>query len=77
MVVGEKVWECTNKMAQATIEIAKKKYKGLNVNAIVAIKKGDMIILRKDVFDNTEALIEEVTKWTHGGYKCYYTTKKG
>ena len=77
MVVGDKVWEVSRKMANVTIEIAKQKYRKENVNAIVAVEKDNIISLQKDVFDSTDALVKAVTNWERGGYKCYYETKKG
>lgn len=77
VIIGEKVWLMPRKMANATIQIAKQKYIKENVNAIVAIEKADMVIMRKDVFDNTDSFVKEITSWEHGGYKCYYVTKKG
>lgn len=76
LIIGNKAWKSTRKMADATIELGKKKYKEENVNAIVAVEKDNMISLLKDVFDTTESLVEEITKWQRGGYKCYYTMKK-
>ena len=77
VVVGNKVHQTSEKMAKAIIDMAKQKYKKENVNAIVAVRKDDIISLQKDVFDTVEELINQVEKWTQGGYKCYYTTKKG
>ena len=76
MVVGDKLYECSRKMAMATIELAKQKYKKENVNAIVAVEKDGMITLLKDVHEETDSLIEEVTKWTKGKYKVHYVTTK-
>ena len=77
MVVGNKVWEVSRKMANATIELAKQKYMKENVNAIVAVEKDGIISMQKDVFDKTDAFVKAVANWEHGGYKCYYISKKG
>ena len=77
MVVGSKVWEVSRKMVNATIELAKKKYIKENVNAIVAVEKNGVIDLQKDVFDKSDAFVEAIQNWERGGYKCYFTTKKG
>ena len=76
MVVGEKLWRCTRRMAMETINLAKQKYKKENVNAIVAVEKNGLIALRKDICKDEDDLIEEVTNWKKGGYKVYYTISK-
>ena len=76
MVVGNKVWEVSRKMANATIELAKQKYMKENVNAIVAVEKDGIIAMQKDVFDKTDAFVKEIQNWERSGYKCYYNTKK-
>lgn len=75
VVIGEKVYEVSNKMAMATINIAKNKYKEENVNAIVAVQKDNIISMQKDVFDTSAALEKAITNWGHGGYTCYYVKK--
>ena len=77
VVIDKKVWEVTRKMANGIISMAKKKYSEENVNAVVAVEKGNIISLQKDVFDKTDAFVKAVANWERGGYKCYYTTKKG
>lgn len=77
VIIGDKVWEVNRLMAETIIKMAKKKYKEENVNAVVAVEKDKIIAMQKDVFDNTDALVKAVTNWERGGYKCYYTTKKG
>lgn len=77
MVVGTKVWEVSRKMVNATIELAKQKYMKENVNAIVAVEKDGIIAMQKDVFDKTDAFVKAIQNWERGGYKCYFTTKKG
>lgn len=77
MVVGTKVWEVSRKMVNATIELAKQKYMKENVNAIVAVEKDGIIVMQKDVFDKTDAFVKAIQNWERGGYKCYFTTKKG
>ena len=76
MVIGNKVWEVTNKMASSVIELAKQKYAKENVNAIVAVEKDNTVSLQKDVFEDTDAFVKAITNWQSGGYKCYYNTKK-
>lgn len=76
MIIGSKVWEISRRMVNSTIELAKQKYRKENVNAIVAVEKDNIIAMQKDVFNDTDAFVEAVTKWERGGYKCYYTTKK-
>ena len=76
MVIGNKVWEVTNKMASSVIELAKQKYAKENVNAIVAVEKDNTVSLQKDVFEDTDAFVKAVESWERGGYKCYYNTKK-
>ena len=77
MVVGNKVLEVSRKMVNATIELAKQKYMKENVNAIVAVEKDGIIAMQKDVFDKTDAFVKAIQNWERGGYKCYFTTKKG
>lgn len=73
MVIGEKVWVVTRKMANATINIAKEKYRKANVNAIVGVEKDNIISLQKDVYESTEALDKATQEWNQGGYICYHT----
>ena len=77
LIIGEKVWEVSSKMAKVIVGIAKENYIKENVNAIVAVEKDGIITMQKDVFDNTDAFVKAVTNWERGGYKCYYTSKKG
>ena len=77
MVIGNKVWEISRKMVNATIELAKQKYMKENVNAIVAVEKDGTIAMQKDVFDKTDAFVKAIQNWERSGYKCYFTTKKG
>ena len=77
MIAGHKVWDVTRKMAKATIELAKQKYMKENVNAIVAVEKDGIISLQKDVYEETDAFVKAIQNWERGGYKCYFTTKKG
>lgn len=75
LIVGDKTYQVTDKMANATITLAKEKYLTQNVNAIVAIKKGDMVVLQDDVYEDTVAFEQAINNWKHSGYKCYYTKK--
>ena len=77
LIIGEKVWEVSSKMAKVIVGIARENYIKENVNAIVAVEKDGIITMQKDVFDNTDAFVKAVTNWERGGYKCYFTTKKG
>ena len=77
LIIGEKVWEVSSKMAKVIVGIAKENYIKENVNAIVAVEKDGIITMQKDVFDKTDAFVKAVTNWERGGYKCYYTSKKG
>ena len=77
LIIGEKVWEVSSKMAKVIVGIAKENYIKENVNAIVAVEKDGIKNMQKDVFDNTDAFVKAVTNWERGGYKCYYTSKKG
>lgn len=76
MIVGNKVWQVSKKMANATINMAKQKYEKQNVNAIVAVAKGNVVCLHKDVYETAEEMLAEVTKWINGQYSVYYVTKK-
>lgn len=64
-------------MALNIVLLAKEKYKKENVNAIVAVEKGKIFTLQKDVFEDTDAFVKAIQNWERGGYKCHYTTKKG
>ena len=76
VIMGEKLWSCSRKMAKQIIGLAKEKYKKENVNAIVAVEKNGTITLLKDVYDSAEEMLDEVTKWTKGKYNVYYITKQ-
>ena len=77
LIIGEKVWEVSSKMAKVIVGIAKENYMKENVNAIVAVEKDGIITMQKDVFDNTDAFVKAVANWERGGYKCHYISKKG
>ena len=61
LIIGEKVWEVSSKMAKVIVGIAKENYIKENVNAIVAVEKDGIITMQKDVFDNTDAFVKAVT----------------
>lgn len=75
LIVGSKIYQLSEKMANATLSLAKDKYLTQNVNAIYAVKKDNMVVLLKDVFSDTDAFEKAVTNWKQGGYTCYYTKK--
>ena len=77
LIIGEKVWEVSSKMAKVIVGIAKENYIKENVNAIVAVEKEGTIAMQKDVFDKTDAFVKAIQNWERSGYKCYFTTKKG
>ena len=77
LIIEDKVYMQTQKMANAIVSLAKSKYESQNVNAIVALKKGDIIVLRKDVFDDIVSLDEAVKEGKQAGYTCYYNKAKG
>lgn len=76
VIMGDKVWSCTRKMANNIISLGKAKYQKLNVNAIVAVEKGNMIVLQKDVYEDEEEFTKEIQNWALGGYYCHYNLKK-
>ena len=77
LIIEDKVYELTENMAMATVNIAKDKYMKEGINAIVGVRKDNIISMMRDVFDTTAALEEAVTNWEHGGYTCYYVKAKG
>lgn len=76
LVVGDKIYQLTEKMANATLSLAKDKFISQNVNSIYAVKKDNMVVLLKDVFRDTDAFEKAVTGWKQSGYTCYYTKRK-
>ena len=76
MIVGNKTYITSEKMADETISLALNRYSCQNINAIVALKKDDMVVLRKDVYDDEESLDKAIKEWEHGGYECYYNKVK-
>ena len=76
MIVGSKAYGVTKKMANTTLELAEKKFKEENANAIFGVLKNDILVLRRDIFKDTVTLDKEVENWTSGGYECYYTKAK-
>lgn len=76
MIVGNKTYITSEKMSNATISLALNSYSHQNINAIVALKKDDVVVLRKDVYDDEESLDKAVKEWEHDGYKCYYNKVK-
>lgn len=77
LIVGEKLWMVQRRMANSIIDMAKKNYKGMNVNAIVAVEKDNIITLQRDVYNETDAFVKAIKGWTKGGYECYYVSKGG
>ena len=76
LIIGPKVYETTMKMALASINMASEKYTEENKNAIIALEKDGMIVLRKDIYTSKEQLLDEVSKWEKGNYKCHYVLAK-
>lgn len=78
LIVGNKAYIISEKMSNAAISLALNNYKSQNINAIVALKKDNdnMVVLKKDVYDDEESLDKAVKEWEHGGYKCYYNKVK-
>ena len=77
MIIGSKAYNCTKRMAIATIELAKQKYEKEDVNAIVAVEKDGIVSLQKDVYTNNFEMINQIAMWSRGGYIVHYTSKKG
>lgn len=77
LIVDKKCYAVSEKMAMATINLAKEKYKKENINAIVAVQKNDMIVMQKEVHEHNDAFEKSIKDWETSGYKCYFTTKKG
>lgn len=76
LIVGNKVYRTTRKMAMGVIDLAKEKFKDEGVNALVAVEKDDMINLRKDVFEDSQQLEKEIVTWIMAGYECHYYMNK-
>ena len=76
VVIGDRGWQMSLKMAQTIIKVGREQYEKQNVNAIVAVQKDNVISLMKDTFEDTSKFISEIVRWEKGGYKCFYTTKK-
>ena len=76
LIIGPKVYQTTRKMAFAPISMAREKFTKENKNVIIALEKDDMIVLRKDFFASKEKLLDEVSNWKKGGYKCHYVLSK-
>ena len=76
VIIGEKVWGMPHKMVMATLSVAKQKMKKDNVNVIYAVSKEDTYIMRKDVFDNSDAFEKAIKDWETKGFKCHVNRKK-
>ena len=76
LIVGNKAYIISEKMSNATISLALNNYSRQNINAIVALKKDNMVVLKKHVYDDEESLDKAVKEWEHGGYECYYNKAK-
>lgn len=76
MLVGTKLYQVTEKIAQATIDLAKKKYGESGQHTIVGVQKADLLALQKDIFPTVEELMEAVAGWEKSGYTCYHTNEK-
>lgn len=74
LIIGNKVWEVSQKMANATLEIAKQKYEKENVNAIYAVEKDNIISMQNDVYNETFEFNKAIENWTKSGYKCHFTS---
>ena len=71
VVIGDKAYQMTRKMAKSIIDMAKQKYKNENVNAIVAVEKDNIISMQRDVHKE-DTFVDAVANWSRGGYKVYY-----
>ena len=76
LIVDKKCYAVSEKMAMATIKLAKEKYKKENINAIVAVQKDDMIVMQKEVHEHRAAFEKAVKDWETSGYKVYYVRRK-
>jgi len=73
VIVGNKVWQVSTKMAYAMMALGKKKHVDKHELAIVGVKKGKIYTLRDDVFKTELELETKVSKWLLGGYKVFTT----
>lgn len=71
VVIGDKGYVMTRKMASMIVDMAKQKYEKENVSAIVAVEKDGIISMQKDVHRG-DTLVDAVAKWANGGYKVHY-----
>lgn len=76
LIVDKKCYAVSEKMAMATIKLAKEKYKKENINAIVAVQKDDMIVMQKEVHEHRDAFEKAIKGWETSGYKVYYQRRK-
>lgn len=77
VVIGDKVWTMSRKMALATLTVAKQKYEKAGVHAIVGVEKEGIISLLKDTYEDVSTFNEAVNNWKKSGYNCHYTNIKG
>lgn len=75
VVIGDKVWQMSRKMAMGIIDTGKAKYKQQGQNAILGVEKDGIITLQNETFDSVQDFVKEVSNWEKGGFKCYFTTE--
>ena len=73
VIVGDKAWNVSSKIANEMINMAKKKLSGNN--AIVAVEHENTIIMLKYVYETEKELAKAKATWEGRGCKCYFTIK--
>ena len=76
VIVGNKAYQCSKKMALSIVDLAKQKYEKLNISAIVAVEKHDVFTLCREEFSSNDELNKEVCKWEEANFKCYHFESK-
>ena len=72
LVIEKKAYEVSQKYVDAVIEIGVKKH--AKQNAIIALQKNNVVMLRKDIYDKPEDMQKVIDSWRKDGYKVIYTT---
>lgn len=63
-------YEVSGKMVNSLVELAREAVAGRN--AIIALRKGEYMEFRRDIFENKETLTKQVGEYTKRGMIVYY-----
>jgi hypothetical protein len=76
ILINENIYEFSEGIVNATVQIAKERLTERNVNAIYAIVKEDLTERRDDIFENKESMFERIEQLETLGFKVSFVEAK-